>query len=106
MITSNIKHIIGYVTEHLKSLCIVFTALLSVSAALLSIGVIFRRLVDNGVSADQVSEIHNAIFLISILIAVFAVGSFFRSYFINVITVKVVSKLKADTYRSLLKVNI
>ncbi len=104
--TSNIKHIIGYVTEHLKSLSIVFVALLGVSASLLSIGIVFRRLVDNGVSADQVSEIHNAIFWISILISIFAVGSFFRSYFINVITVKVISKLKSDTYRSLLNVDI
>lgn len=104
--TSNIKHIIGYVTEHLKSLSIVFVALLGVSASLLSIGIVFRRLVDNGVSADQVSEIHNAVFWISILIAIFAIGSFFRSYFINVITVKVISKLKSDTYRSLLNVDI
>jgi ATP-binding cassette subfamily B protein len=106
MITKNIRVIIGYVTEHLKSLCVVLVALLSVSASLLSIGIVFRKLVDNGVSADQVAEIHNAIFLMIGLIAVFAVGSFLRSYYINVITVEVISKLKSDTYRLLLKVNI
>ena len=106
MITNNIQYITGYVTKHIKSLCVVFVALFSVSSALLSIGVVFRKLVDNGVSSDQVSEIHNAVFLISVLIGVFAVGSFFRSYFINVIATKVVSKLKSDTYRALLKVNI
>ncbi len=106
MITNNIKYIAGYVTKHIKSLCVVFIALLSVSASLLSIGIVFRKLVDNGVSSDQVLEIHNAIFLISILICIFAAGSFFRSYFINVITVKVISKLKSDTYRALLNVNI
>ena len=106
MITNNIKYITGYVAKHIKSLCVVFIALLSVSASLLSIGIVFRKLVDNGVSSDQITEIHSAVFLISVLIGVFAVGSFFRSYFINVITVKVISKLKSDTYRALLKVNI
>ena len=79
MITNNVKYIAGYVTKHIKSLCVVFIALLSVSASLLSIGIVFRKLVDNGVSSDQVSEIHNAIFLISILICIFAAGSFFVS---------------------------
>lgn len=106
MITNNVKYISAYVTKHTKSLCIVFIALLSVSASLLSIGVVFRRLIDNGVSSDQIAEIHNAVFLISILICIFAVGSFFRSYFINVIAVKVISRLKSDTYRALLQVNI
>jgi ATP-binding cassette, subfamily B, bacterial len=106
MVSKNIREIIGYVADHFKSLCIVLVALLSVSASLLSIGIVFRKLVDKGVSADQVSEIHNAIFLMIALIAIFAVGSFLRSYYINVITVKVISKLKSDTHRMLLKVNI
>ena len=106
MSTNNVKYIIGYVAKHIKSLCIVFIALLSVSASLLSIGIVFRKLVDNGVSPDRIAEIHNSIFLISILIGIFAIGSFFRSYFINVIALKVISKLKSDTYRALLKVNI
>lgn len=106
MSANNVKYIIGYVAKHIKSLCMVFIALFSVSASLLSIGIVFRKLVDNGVSSDRIAEIHNSIFLISILIGIFAIGSFFRSYFINVIALKVISKLKSDTYKALLKVNI
>lgn len=106
MSANNVKYIIGYVAKHIKSLCVVFIALFSVSASLLSIGIVFRKLVDNGVSSDRIAEIHNSIFLISILIGIFAIGSFFRSYFINVIALKVISKLKSDTYKALLKVNI
>lgn len=106
MSANNVKYITGYVAKHIKSLCVVFIALFSVSASLLSIGIVFRKLVDNGVSPDRIAEIHNSIFLISILIGIFAIGSFFRSYFINVIALKVISKLKSDTYKALLKINI
>ena len=85
MRANNVKYIIGYVAKHIKSLCIVFIALFSVSVSLLSIGIVFRKLVDNGMSHDRVTEINNSIFLIGVLIGIFAIGSFFRSYFINVI---------------------
>lgn len=106
MRATNVKYIIGYVAKHIKSLCIVFIALFSVSVSLLSIGIVFRKLVDNGMSHDRITEINNSIFLIGILIGIFAIGSFFRSYFINVIALKVVSNLKSDTYKALLKVDI
>lgn len=106
MRTNNLKYIINYVSKHIKSLCIVFIALFSVSVSLLSIGIVFRKLVDNGVSPDRINEINNSMFLIGILIGIFAIGSFFRSYFINVIALKVISNLKSDTYKALLKVDI
>ena len=106
MISNNVRCLAGYVAQHIKSLVIVLVSLLSVSLALLSIGFVFRKLVDNGLSSNQISEVHNSIYLISLLIGVFSVGSFFRSYYINVITVKVISKLKSDTYSNLLKVGL
>ena len=106
MRANNVKYIIGYVTKHIKSLCIVFIALFSVSVSLLSIGIVFKKLVDNGMSHDRITEINNSIFLIGVLIGIFAIGSFFRSYFINVIALKVISNLKSDTYKALLKVDI
>lgn len=106
MRANNVKYIIGYVAKHIKSLCIVFIALFSVSVSLLSIGIVFRKLVDNGMSPDRISEINISIFLLGVLIGIFAIGSFFRSYFINVVALKVISNLKSDTYKALLKVDI
>ncbi len=106
MIGNNVKHLAGYVIQHTRSLIIVLVALLSVATSLLAIGFVFRKLVDYGLGGDQISEIHNSIYLISLLIGIFSVGSFFRSYFINVITVKVISKLKSETYSNLLKVGL
>jgi len=104
---SNIlKIIIGYVAQHKKLLAVVLVALLSVASATLSVGYVFRKLIDNGLGQNHAAEINNSIYLIIALIAVFAFGSFFRSYFINLIALKVVSKLKADTYRNLLKNDI
>ncbi|PCJ27160.1 MAG: ATP-binding protein [Rickettsiales bacterium] len=77
-----------------------------VAASLLSIGYVFRQLIDHGISNNQLDEIHGAIYWIILLIAVFSIGSFFRSYFINLITVKVISKLKTDTHSNLLKIDL
>ncbi|GAB4163851.1 MAG: ABC transporter transmembrane domain-containing protein [Rickettsiaceae bacterium] len=106
MVSSNIKELGKYLVQHTRSLIIVLLALLSVTFALLSIGFIFRRLIDSGLGADQVDAIHNSIYLICVLIGIFAAGSFFRSYFINAIALKVVSEVRSDTYNALLGIDI
>lgn len=106
MIDNNLKYLARYVAQHIKSLIIVLVALLSVVASLLAIGFIFRKLVDYGFGGDQISEIHASVYLISLLISIFSIGSFFRSFFINVIAVKVISELKSATYSNLLKAGL
>ena len=103
---SNIKELSFYLVRHIKSLLIVLISLLSVSASLLLIGFVFRRLIDKGLNAGQIGVVHNSIYLICGLICIFAVGSFFRSYYINLITLKVISKLKSDAFKNLLKVDL
>lgn len=103
---SNIKELGLYLVVHIKSLLVVLVSLLSVSASLLLIGFVFRRLVDKGLGAEQIGVVHSSIYLICGLICVFAIGSFFRSYYINLITLKVTSKLKSDAFKNLLKVDL
>jgi len=104
--SSNVKELSLYLVGHIKSLLVVLISLLSVSTSLLLIGFVFRRLIDNGLNSGQIGIVNNSIFLISGLICIFAVGSFFRSYYINLITLKVISKLKSDTFKNLLKVDL
>ncbi|MBA2628460.1 MAG: ATP-binding cassette domain-containing protein [Rickettsiaceae bacterium] len=104
--SSNVKVLSLYLVGHIKSLLVVLISLLSVSASLLLIGFVFRRLIDNGLNSGQIGVVHNSIYLICVLICIFAVGSFFRSYYINLITLKVISKLKSDTFKNLLKVDL
>jgi len=104
--SSNVKELGSYLAGHVRNLLIVLISLLSVSASLLLIGVIFRKLIDQGLGAGQIDVVHNSIYLICGLICIFAVGSFFRSYYINLITLKIISKLKSDTFKNLLKVDL
>ena len=55
---------------------------------------------------QHTQQVHNAIYLITLLILVFSIGSFVRSYFINMIALKVASQLKSDSYANLLKIDI
>jgi len=106
MTSLNIKFLAVYVKQHTKSLFIVLASLLSVALSLLSVGYVFRKLVDYGLNVDQIEEVHNAVYLIILLICVFSVASFFRSYYISLISVKVTAKLKADTYSNLLQIGL
>lgn len=101
-----IYYIMTYFSKHMKSMYIVFAALLSVSLALLLIGIRLRQLVDHGLSSSHINNIHYSVLLISILILIFVISSFLRSYFINIIALKVISQLKIDTFQALLKVRI
>ena len=100
---NNIKILLGYLKNHKFNLIIVFCSLFTVALSLLGVGTIFRHLVDNGLSTNQLNSINNAIFLTSGLIAIFAIGSFFRSYFINIVAEKITSQIRADSYADLLQ---
>ena len=101
----NIKALLGYLTNYKSNLIIVFCSLFIVAVALLGVGTVFRHLVDNGL-AGNLSSINNSIFLISLLIGIFAVGSFFRSYSINLVTEKIIAQIRSDSYSKLLRLEI
>lgn len=105
-IRSNIKELAHYLYAHFNSLLIVLCALLSVTISLLFIGFIFRKLVDNGLGTSNAELINNSVYMLCSFVILFAISSFFRSYFINLIALKVTSKIKADTYKNLLQVEV
>ena len=102
----NIKALLGYLKNYKCNLLIVFCSLVIVAVSLLGVGTVFRHLVDNGLRGSQLSSINNSIFLISLLIGIFAISSFFRSYFINLVTEKIISQIRSDSYRKLLQLEI
>lgn len=103
---NNVRILLGYLKNHKFNLVIVFCSLFTVALSLLGVGTVFRHLVDNGLSTNELNSINNAIFLTSGLIATFAIGSFFRSYFINIIAEKITSQIRADSYADLLELEI
>lgn len=104
--TDNIKVLLGYLRNHKTNLIIVFLSLLIVAISLLGMGTVFRYLIDHGLVENQLSSINHSIFFISLLIAIFALGSFFRSYSINLVTEKIISQIRSDSYKKLLHLEI
>ncbi len=102
----NIKTLLVYLKNYKSNLIVVFCSLFVVAVSLLGLGSVFRQLVDNGLVGNQLSSINNSVFAISLLIGIFAVGSFFRSYFINIVTEKIIAQIRSDSYNKLLKLEV
>jgi ATP-binding cassette subfamily B protein len=101
-----VRQLINYLLRHFKNLTIVMVSLFAVSASLLLIGYVVRRLIDKGLTLEQMNNVHSSIIFLSVLIAIFSIGSFFRSYYINLISLKVTSELKSDTFKNLLNIDL
>lgn len=104
--TNNVRHLLGYLVSYKLQIAIVFTALVLVSLSLLCLGSVFRHLVDHSIGDRNSHSINYSIGLISGLIAVFAIGSFVRSFFINLTSEKVVAQIKKETYKNLMTIEI
>ena len=103
---SSIEQLLPYVQSYKKDIAIALFALLAVAISLLSIGLLFRNLVDHGLSNSSYESLHSSIYYIFILVVIFAFGSFLRSFYINNVSEKISSKLKKDVYDSLLKMDV
>ncbi|WP_375319317.1 ABC transporter ATP-binding protein [Candidatus Tisiphia endosymbiont of Oplodontha viridula] len=97
---------INYLKFYKLDLAIVMLALLCVSISLLAIGGAFRQLIDSGLKEDYLQSIDQSISYISVLILVFSLGSFFRSYFINNIAEKIVSTIRQEAYSNIINFDI
>jgi ATP-binding cassette subfamily B protein len=81
-------------------------ALLCVSISLLAIGGFFRRLIDQGLTANYLYSINQSILVISGLIIIFTISSFFRSYFINNIAEKIINQIRQEAYGNIINFDI
>lgn len=101
-----IKQLIPYLKFYKVDLVIVLIALLSVSASLLMLGQVFKYLIDKGLGVNYVGAINKSVWLICVLVIIFGVSSFLRSYFINNITEKIINKMRVQAYTKLLNLDI
>ena len=98
-----IKQLASYLKLYKKDLVIVMISLVCVSGSLLMFGYAFKKLVDNGLSANYVEAVNSSISLICLLIIIFGISSFFRSYFINNIAEKVINNIRQNAFDNLIK---
>ncbi|XVN42654.1 MAG: ABC transporter transmembrane domain-containing protein [Candidatus Rickettsia vulgarisii] len=115
MLTSSTKSIqkisvplrlISYLKSYKIDLSIVMIALLCVSLSLLGLGSAFRGLVDNGLNNHHYSAINKSILFLVGLIVIFSIGSFFRSYFINNVTEKIINQIRQEAYSKIINFQI
>lgn len=106
MITNVVQKLLKYLRGYKLDFSIVIVALFCVSGSLLILGYAFRQLVDNGLKVNYLEAINQYILLICILIIIFGISSFFRSYFINNITEKIINQIRVNAYSNLLSLDV
>ena len=106
MITNVVRKLLKYLRGYKLDFSIVMVALFCVSGSLLILGYAFRQLVDNGLKVNYLEAINQYILLICILIIIFGISSFFRSYFINNITEKIINQIRVNAYSNLLSLDV
>lgn len=106
MNNNSLRELFKYARLYRLELIIVFVALFSVAGALLSIGYLFKQLVDEGLGANAINSLNSTIYQLILLIAIFAAASFFRSFYINRVSEKICAEIKDNTYSRLLQADI
>lgn len=104
--TSTPLRIISYLKSYKLDLSIVMIALLCVSLSLLGLGSAFRELVDIGLNKHHPLAVNKSILFLVGLIIIFSIGSFFRSYFINNITEKIINQIRQEAYNKIINFQI
>lgn len=102
MNTLNLKRLVSYLTAHKIDLIIVMISLFCVSAALLALGQTLRSLIDNGLSNEHFLAVNQEILTICLIILIFSISSFFRSYNINNVAKKVTNHIRLDAFNKLI----
>lgn len=100
------KTLIPYLRSYWIDFVIVLIALLSVSLSLLYLGHAIKDFVDQGLSAKHPKNIDQSISIICILVFIFSISSFCRSYFINNVTEKIINNIRLNVYHKLLQIDI
>ena len=106
MINQNIRQLLNYIKNHKIYLILVLFSLVTVSSALLFIGHIFKDLIDQGLANSNNIGIQESILSLCILIVIFSFGSFIRSYYISLVSEKVIAQIKTDAHNNLIKQKI
>ena len=80
-------------------------ALVLASAAVLSLGVGLRHLIDGGFSEGRPSALNHALLAVAIVIVILAVATYLRSYLVTWLGERVVADLRRDVYGHVLRLS-
>ncbi len=102
---NNYQFLIYYLKHYKYNLIVVFLGLVLTSMTTLAIGYKFSKIIkiiSSHSNIDNTQNIDLEIIQTNILILIFSIGSFLRSYFINKININIQNNIKIDVYKTLL----
>lgn len=100
------KKLITYLKLFKYELLIVFISLFAVAFSILGIGYVLRMIIDAGLLHNRISDLNLYILLLTLLIIIFAISSYYRSYHINLVADKVMLYIKRDVYHQVIKLDM
>ena len=99
---SVMKKLMLELSMYKKELFIVMLSIAAVSASMLSLGHTIKLFIDHGLKSNNVDALNHTIIYLAAACITLAIGSFFRSFYINSISDQVLSNIRLTTYRALL----
>lgn len=93
-------------SNHKTELFVVIISIIAVSSSMLAFGHIMRIFIDHGIRNNDIHSLNLTMTYLIATITVLAVGSFFRSYYINSISEEIINSIRLRIYNKLLSRNI
>ena len=87
-----IKKLLLELSVYKKELVIVMLSIAAVSGSMLSLGHTIKLFIDEGIKTNNVHALNQTIIYLAMAVIVLALGSFFRSFYINSISKSTFSK--------------
>ncbi len=101
----HLRRLWSYVTPYRAVVAGAVVALVAAAAAVLSLGVGLRFLIDGGLSAGNAAALDHALTAVLLVVAVLALATYFRSYFVNWLGERVVADLRKEVYAHVLRLS-
>ncbi|TVQ34130.1 MAG: ATP-binding cassette domain-containing protein [Geminicoccaceae bacterium] len=100
-----LRRLAGYIRPHTTWALLALLGLVLSSAALLSLGIGLRHLIDGGFKAGRPEALDHALYAVMIVIVILAVATFARSYFVTLLGERVVTDLRRDVFAHVVRLS-
>ncbi len=95
----------GFMKPYSGALSLAAIALVLTAGATLSIGLGVKFLIDNGLSAGDMSFLNQGLYFLMGIVLVISVGTYFRFYFVSWVGERVVADMRQAVYAQVLKLS-
>jgi len=101
----HLRRLWSYIAPYRAAVAGAVVALVVAAAAVLSLGVGLRYLIDRGFSAGDPGALDHALEAVLLLVVALALATYFRSYLVNWLGERVVADLRSEVYAHVLKLS-